>query len=164
MCFFGFQKSFYGEWMRIRGEKEAWEIVAAVYLFCCRLPIARFIDGFNTVFHLVRTKRQFSFFGMGAPSPSPGMSKTTARKRETDLLWVTKDLFHRGRSSFPVLSGRRWGWHDQRSLIKSTTLPADQPATTTFSLFTFLSWPKSQGFFPFDPSVYGCIPSTTSRC
>ncbi len=46
------KKSFYGEWMRKRDFW--WEIVAAVCLSlsCPRLPIATFIDGFNTVFHL----------------------------------------------------------------------------------------------------------------
>lgn len=50
-CVLGAQKkSFYGEWEEI---EETREMVAAVYLsWAARLPIATFIDGFNTVFHL----------------------------------------------------------------------------------------------------------------
>lgn len=94
-------------------EKETWEIVAALSI-SRRLPIATFIDGFNTVFHL-------GLFGAGERWPLLFRSEMAAearhhlvlwgcqRERETDLLWVSLgDLF----PSWEVVScfiGRRWG-------------------------------------------------------
>ena len=109
-CVLGAQKkSFYGEWMR---KRDFWrEIVAAacLSLSCPRLPIATFIDGFNTVFHLglswcgatlilglyfnfcfvvyvVRKRHRL----LGAPSPrvllQGNLKKKEERKKERDTL------------------------------------------------------------------------------
>ena len=150
------KKSFYGEWMRKRDFSREIVAAACLSLSCPRLPIATFIDGFNTVFHLglswcVATLILGLYFNfcfivyvvrkrhrlLGAPSPHVLLQgnlkkKEEERKKErkghTGTAIGDRQIYSGWFPSWEVVScfiDRRWGWHDQRRLIESATLPGD---------------------------------------